>query len=69
MKIRKMFKKINPWIGLIVSLCVILPSLYDILDDPYTFTFEYLILAGGIFFFILFLKQIFDKIIKLEGMD
>ena len=69
MKIRNFLKKINPWIGLIGSLFIILPSLYDVLDHPSTFTTDHLILAGGVFFFIVFLKQIFDKIIKLEGMD
>lgn len=69
MKIRKFLNKINPWVGLIGSLCIILPSLYDILEDPFTFTTDHLILAGGVVFFIIFLKQIFDRIIKLEGMD
>jgi hypothetical protein len=69
MQFRTILNKINPWIGLIASLCLIIPSLYDILDAPLILTSDHLILAAGVFFMILFLKEIFDRIINLEGME
>jgi len=69
MQLRNFFNKINPWIGLLASLCIILPSLYNILDNPLTITDDHFIIAGGLVFFIVFLKQIFDRIVNLEGMD
>ncbi|WP_264565401.1 hypothetical protein [Flavobacterium sp. N3904] len=69
MQFKTIFNKVNPWIGLIASLCLIIPSLYDILDDPFKLTTDHLILAGGVFFMILFLKEIFDRIINLEEME
>ena len=69
MQFKTIFNKINPWIGLIGALCLIIPSLYDILDDPLLLTTNHLILAVGLFFMVLFLKQIFDRIINLEGME
>ena len=69
MQLRTILNKINPWIGLLASLCIIIPTLYDILDDPFTITNDHFILAGGIFFMIVFLKQIFDRIINLDGIE
>lgn len=69
MQFKTIFNKINPWIGLLGSLCLIVPSLYDILDDPLLLTSDHLILGAGVFFMVLFLKQIFDRIINLEGME
>jgi hypothetical protein len=69
MQLKSIFNKINPWIGLILSLCLIIPNLYDILDKPITLTNDHLILAVGVFFMIIFLKEIFDRIINLEEMD
>lgn len=69
MQFKTFFNKINPWIGLLGSLCLIIPSLYDILDDPFLITIDHLTLAIGIIFMIIFLKQIFDRIINLEGME
>jgi hypothetical protein len=69
MQFKSIFNKINPWIGLIGSLCLVIPSLYDILDEPLTLSNDHLILAVGVFFMILFLKEIFDRIINLEGME
>lgn len=69
MQLRTVLNKINPWIGLIGSLCIILPSLYDILDAPLIITNDHFILAIGLFLFIVFLKQIFDRIVNLENMD
>lgn len=68
MQLRTVLNKINPWIGLIGSLCIILPSLYNILDAPLTITNDHLILACGLFLFILFLKQIFNRIVNLEDL-
>jgi hypothetical protein len=69
MQLKTIFNRINPWIGLIGSLCLIIPSLYDILDEPLTLSNDHLILATGVFFMILFLKEIFDRIINLKGME
>ena len=69
MHLKAVLKKINPWIGLLGALCLIIPSLYEILDDPLLFTTNHLILAAGLFLMILFLKQIFDRIINLDGME
>jgi len=69
MQFKTLFNKFNPWIGLIASMCLIVPSLYDILDDPFSLTSDHLILAVGVFFMVLFLKEIFDRIINLEGME
>jgi hypothetical protein len=69
MQLRTVLNKINPWIGLIGSLCIILPSLYDILDAPLTISNDHFILAGGLLFFVIFLKQIFDRIVNLKDLD
>jgi hypothetical protein len=68
MQFKSIINKINPWIGLIGSLFLIIPSLYDILDDPLTLSNEHLVLAVGVILMILFLKEIFDRIINLEEM-
>lgn len=69
MRLRTILNKINPWIGLLISLCVVIPSLYNILDAPLTITRNHFIFGGALFFFVIFLKEIFDRIINLEGMD
>jgi hypothetical protein len=69
MQLKSTFSKINPWIGLIGSLFLIIPSLYDILDEPLKLTTDHLILAAGVFFMILFLKEIFNRIINFDGME
>ena len=69
MQLKAIFNKINPWLGLIGSLFLIIPSLYDILDEPLTPSSNHLILAVGIFFMVIFLKVIFNKIINLEDME
>jgi hypothetical protein len=69
MQFKTLLNRINPWIGLLGALCLIIPSLYEILDDPLLLTSNHLILGVGLFFMILFLKQIFDRIINLEGME
>jgi hypothetical protein len=69
MQLKNLINKINPWLGLLGSLCIIIPSLYNILDAPLTITNDHFIFAGGLFFFVIFLKEIFDRIVNLEGMD
>jgi len=70
MQFKTILNKINPWIGLVGSLLVIIPSLYDILDDPFYLTKKHLVLAVGVFFMVAFLKEIFDRIINLtDDMD
>ncbi|PKB16019.1 hypothetical protein [Flavobacterium sp. 5] len=69
MQLKPLLNKINPWIGLIASLCIIVPSLYDIMDAPLTITNDHFILAGGTICFIVFLKQIFNRIINLDEID
>jgi len=69
MQLKTLINKINPWIGLSVSLFIIIPSLYNILDTPLTITNDHFILAIGLFFFVIFLKEIFDRIVNFEGMD
>ncbi|WP_268848939.1 hypothetical protein [Flavobacterium aestivum] len=69
MRLKTIFNKINPWLGLIGSLFLIIPSLYDILDEPLTPSSDHLILAVGIFFMVLFLKVIFNRIINLEDIE
>jgi hypothetical protein len=69
MHFKTLFNRINPWIGLFVALCLIIPSLYEILDDPLLFNANHIILAVGLILMIIFLKQIFDRIINLEGME
>jgi uncharacterized membrane protein (DUF373 family) len=66
MQLKTILNKINPWLGLIGSLCIIIPSLYDILDDPFNLNNKHLILAIGLFFMIMYLKEIFDRIINLS---
>lgn len=62
--------KINPWIGLIASLFIIIPSLYNVLDNTLILRIEHLILSIGILVFIKYLKQIFDKILDMsDEMD
>jgi len=65
MQLKTILNKINPWVGLIGSLSIIIPNLYDILDDPFNPSSKHLILAVGVFLMIIFLKEIFDRIINL----
>lgn len=65
MKSRKFLDRINPWAGLLGAFCIILPSLYDILDAPLKITNDHFILAGGLFFFVFFLREIFTRIVNL----
>ncbi|WP_343696539.1 hypothetical protein [Flavobacterium sp.] len=66
MKILPTIKKIknNPWIGIVVSLAIIIPCLYRILDDVTVFRFEYILLAIAFPIYIRSLKKIFDEILN-----
>jgi len=68
-RLSKILSKFNPWIGLLASLCIIIPSLYDILDNPFKITDDHFILAGGVLLLVVFLRQIFDRIVNLEGIE
>lgn len=66
---KSFLNKTYPWIGLVGSLCLIVPSLYNILDNPLHFTSEHIILGAGIVFMIVFLKELFDRIVNLKGTE
>ena len=57
----------NPYVGVLVSFLLILPSLYIILSDVKVFRKEYIFLAIGIPLYIKSLNKIFDNI--LNGND
>jgi hypothetical protein len=65
MKLLLILKKIrkNPWVGVVVSLAIIIPSLYKILDDVTVIRAEYLLLAIGFPIYLKSLKKIFDEIL------
>ncbi|MCD0468239.1 hypothetical protein [Flavobacterium sp. JAS] len=65
MKLLSILKKIinNPWVGIVVSLAVIIPSLYQILDDVTVLRKEYLLLLIALPIYIKSLKKIFDEIL------
>ena len=65
MKLLTILKKIknNPWIGVTVSLAVIIPSLYKVLDDVTVFRIEYIWLAIFFPLYLRALKKIFDEIL------
>lgn len=55
--------KNNPWVGIAVSLAIIIPSLYKILDDISILRIEYILLAISFPLYIRSLKRIFDEIL------
>ena len=65
MKLLSILKRIknNPWIGVLVSLAIIIPSLYKILDDVTVLRMEYLLLAIAFPVYLKSLKKIFDEIL------
>ena len=65
MKILPTIKKIknNPWVGVVVSLAIIIPCLYRILDDVTVLRLEYILLAIAFPIYIRSLKKIFDEIL------
>lgn len=68
MNLNTILQKTYPWIGLIGSLCLVIPSLYNIIDEPLKLTNDHLIFVVGIFLMIIFLKELFDRIVNLKGM-
>lgn len=65
MKLLPIIKKLvkNPWIGVAVSLVIIIPRLYKILDDITVLRIEYLLLAFSFPLYLKSLKKIFDEIL------
>ncbi len=56
--------KINPYIGVFISLLLIVPSLYIILEDITVIRKEYFFLAIGLPIYIKSLNKIFDDILN-----
>ncbi len=56
----------NPYAGVILSLVLILPSLYFILEDFTIIRKEYVFLAIGIPLYIKSLNKIFDDILNSD---
>ena len=65
MKLLPIIKKLvkNPWIGVAVSLVIIIPCLYRILDDITVLRIEYVLLALSFPLYLKSLKKIFDEIL------
>ena len=65
MNVLSIIKKIknNPWVGVAVSLAIIIPSLYKILDDVTVLRKEYLLLIISFPIYLKSLKKIFDDIL------
>lgn len=65
MKLLPTIKKLinNPWIGVAVSLVIIIPCLYRILDDITVLRIEYVLLALSFPLYLKSLKKIFDEIL------
>ncbi|MBC7847217.1 MAG: hypothetical protein H7Y10_12070 [Flavobacterium sp.] len=68
LKVISLIQKIitNPYIGVCVSLLLIIPSLYIILEDISVIRKEYIFLAIGIPIYIKSLNKIFDNILNLD---
>jgi len=66
LKFTSFFQKIisNPYVGVGVSLLLILPSLYIILGDITVVRKEYIFLAIGIPLYLKSLNKIFDDILN-----
>jgi hypothetical protein len=54
----------NPYIGVLVSLLLMIPSLYIILEDITVIRKEYFFLAIGLPIYIKSLNRIFDDILN-----
>jgi len=63
-KLISFLQKIKPYIGLFLSLLLIVPSLYIILEDITVIRKEYFFLAIGIPIYIKSLNKIFDDILN-----
>lgn len=56
----------NPYVGVFISLLLIVPSLYIILEDVTIIRKEYLSLIIGIPIYIKSLNKIFDEILNTD---
>lgn len=67
MRLLSILKKIknNPWVGIAVSLTLIIPSLYEILDDVTVLRKEYILLIIAFPLYIKSLKKIFDDMLDV----
>jgi hypothetical protein len=65
MKLLSILKQIknNPWVGVLVSMAIIIPSLYEILDDVTVLRKEYILLFISFPLYLKSLKKIFDEIL------
>jgi hypothetical protein len=59
-------KILNPYIGVLLSLLLIIPSLYIIMEDITIIRKEYFFLAVGLPIYIKSLNRIFDKILNQD---
>ncbi|MEP6804867.1 MAG: hypothetical protein ABI892_10135 [Flavobacterium sp.] len=68
MRILSILKKIknNPWVGIAVSLAIIIPSLFEILDDVTILRKEYILLIIAFPLYIKSLKKIFDDMLDVS---
>lgn len=68
LKVTALLQKIvtNPYVGVFVSLLLIIPSLYIILEDITVIRKEYIFLAIGIPIYIKSLNKIFDNMLNLD---
>jgi hypothetical protein len=68
LKVTALLQKIvtNPYLGVFVSLLLIIPSLYIILEDITVIRKEYIFLAIGIPIYIKSLNKIFDNMLNLD---
>lgn len=57
----------SPYVGVLVSLLLILPSLYIILGDITVFRKEYVFLAVGIPLYVKSLNKIFNNILNSDN--
>lgn len=53
----------NPWVGVLISIAIIIPCLYRILDDITVLRKEYIVLIIAFPIYIKSLKKIFDEIL------
>lgn len=65
MKTLAILKKLvnNPWVGIMISIAVIIPCLYEVLDDITVMRKEYVVLVIAFPVYIKSLKRIFDDIL------
>ncbi len=61
--------KINPWIGIIFSFTLIMPSLFLILSDIGDYNTLQILLVIGLLVLIKFTKNLIDKIINMDDED